>query len=235
MKNKIKILTIALSIFINTSAYSQLLVTNPFTGTFTWGTNGNVTNFTYNGSSIPDITVSNFTKVNVISSSSSGNFRASTWSTNSIADLNKYFEFSIASTPGTTLNMSNITFGVGRSSTGPLKWEWRSSFDNYASVITNYSLLNTNITLTNGTLSTPDLNSSWLNNVINLSDITGVENITLRFYGFGAKTNSGTGGFQGNLTFAGESVAVIPEPSTIGLLFLSGVSLIAYRIRSRIS
>lgn len=235
MKNKIKTLVVLFTIFISNTTYSQLIVTNPFAGTFTWSTNGNVISFPYNGLPITDVSVGNFNKVNVVSSSSSGNFRASGWSTNSIIDPTKYFEFSISVLSGTTLNISNINFGIGRSSTGPLKYEWRSSIDNYASAITNYSTLNTNLTLTNGTVSTPDLNSSWLNNVVSFSDITGVENITFRFYGFGSKTNSGTGGFQGSLTFNGESVSVIPEPSTVGLLVLSGIGLLAYRIRARIS
>lgn len=233
MKNKTKILTLLFALFISTSAYSQLLVTNPFTGTFGWSTNGNVTNFIYNGLPISDVTVSSFTKVNVTSSSSSGNFRASGWSTNITPDVTKYFEFSLTAAPGTSLNMNNITFGIGRSSTGPLKWEWRSSADNYAFAATNYTTINTNLTLTNGTISVPDLNSNWINNVISFSEISNTDTITFRFYGFGAKTNSGTGGFQGNLTFTGESISTIPEPSTLGLLVVPAAAIFGYRMRNR--
>lgn len=233
MKNKIKILTIAFSIFISTNVYSQLFVTNPFTGTFTWGTNGNVTNFSYNGLPIPDMTVSNFTKVNVVSSSSAGNFRASSWSTNPIGDLLKYFEFSLTASPGTTFDMGSINFGIGRSSTGPLKWEWRTSYDNYASAATNFVTINTNLTLTNGTISVPDLNSSWTNNTISFPEIDNVETITFRLYGFNSKTNTGTGGLQGNLTFSGATISTVPEPSTISLLFLSGLATLGYKMRSR--
>lgn len=231
---KTKILVLLFALFLSTSAYSQLLVTNSFTGTFTWGTNGNTTNFSYNGLSITDVTVSGFTKVNVTSSSSSGNFRASAWSTNATADLTKYFEFSLTAAPGTTLNMSNITFGIGRSSTGPLKWEWRSSIDSFAAAATNYTTINTNLTLTNGAISVPDLSSSWSSNTVSFSDIITMDTVTFRFYGYGAKTNSGTGGFQGNLTFTGESIAVIPEPSTFSLLIAPAVALLGYRMRLRL-
>jgi hypothetical protein len=233
MKNKIKILIVLFTIFSNTT-YSQLFATNPFTGTFNWGTNGNVTNFPYNGVPITDIVVNNFTKVNVVTSSSAGNFRASSWSTNPVVDPNKYFEFSLSSSPGTTFNMGNITFGIGRSSTGPLKWEWRTSLDNYAATVTNFVTVNTNLTITDGIISVPDSNASWLNNIISFSNAIGVENISFRFYGFGAKTNTGTGGFQGSLTFDGESISVIPEPSTVSLLLLCGIAALGYRIRSKI-
>lgn len=230
---KTKTLALLFALFLSTSAYSQLLVTNSFSGTFTWGTNGNVTNFSYNGSAITNVTVSSFTKVNVTSSSSSGNFRASAWSTNATADLNKYFEFSLTASPGTTLNMSNITFGIGRSTTGPLKWEWRSSIDSFAAAATNYPTINTNLTLTNGSISVPDLNSSWTNNTVNFSDIANVGTVTFRFYGYGAKTNTGTGGFQGNLIFIGESVETIPEPSTLSLLIVPAAAIFGYGMRSR--
>lgn len=234
MKNKTKTLAVLFAIFISNSTYSQVIVTNPFSGIFTWGTNGNVTNFPYNGSIIPDVSISSFTKVNTVSSSSSGNFRASSWSTNAIPDLNKYFEFSIAAATGTTINMGNITFGIGRSSTGPLKWEWRTSLDNYAVAVTNFVTVNTNLTITNGTISVPDLNGSWLNNIISFTNMVGIENITFRFYGFGSKTNSGTGGFQGSLAFDGESIPVIPEPSTMSLLLICGIAALGYRMRSKI-
>ena len=234
MKNKTKILAVLFAMFISNSTYSQVIVTNPVSGIFTWGTNGNVTNFPYNGSIITDVSVSSFTKVNIVSSSSAGNFRASSWSTNAIPDLNKYFEFSIAAATGTTINMGNITFGIGRSSTGPLKWEWRTSLDNYATTVTNFVAVNTNLTITDGIISVPDSNASWLNNIISFSNAIGVENISFRFYGFGAKTNTGTGGFQGNLAFDGESISVIPEPSTVSLLLLCGIAILGYRLRSNI-
>lgn len=235
MKNKIKTLIVLFTIFISNTTYSQVLITNPFTGTFNWLTNGNVNSFVYNGAIIEDVSVGNFNKINVTTSSSSGNFRATSWTTNATPDLSKYFEFSLTAATGTKINMGNISFGIGRSSTGPLKWQWRSSIDNFATVATNYVSVNTNTILTDGTISVPDLNSNWLGNVISFSNTTGFENITFRFYGFGAETNSGTGGFQGNLTFIGESVSVIPEPSVVSLLMICGIFAVVCRMKSRLS
>jgi hypothetical protein len=72
--------------------------TTPFTGTYTWGSAGNVTNFAYNGTDIANLTEGNFTKNGVTSSSSSGNFRASNWAVDTApgalggsVDLGKYF------------------------------------------------------------------------------------------------------------------------------------------------
>jgi hypothetical protein len=231
MKNKIKTLIVLFTIFSNT-AYSQLFVTNPFTGSFNWATNGNVTTFPYNGLLISNVDVGNFTKVNVTTSSSSGNFRASSWTTNSIIDTSKYFEFTLTADPGTTINMSSINFGIGRSATGPIKWEWRTSIDNYATVASNYVTINTNLTLTGGTISVPDVNSGWTNNTLGFQDFDNLNSITFRFYGFASEAIAGTGGLQGNLTFTGESVSVIPEPMTIQLL-LVGLALLGYKVRSR--
>ena len=231
MKNKIKTLIVLFTIISNT-AYSQLFVTNPFTGSFNWATNGNVTTFPYNGLLISNVDVGNFTKVNLTTSSSSGNFRASSWTTNSIVDTSKYFEFTLTANPGTTINMSSINFGVGRSGTGPTKWEWRTSVDNYATVSSNYVTINTNLTLTGGTISVPDVNSGWTNNTLGFQDFDNLNSITFRFYGFASEAIAGTGGLQGNLTFAGESVSVIPEPMTIQLL-LVGLALLGYKVRSR--
>jgi hypothetical protein len=233
MKNKIKTLIVLFTIISNT-AYSQLFVTNPFIGTFTWATNGNVTNFPYNGISISDITVSDFTKVNVVTSSSSGNFRASSWTTNSIVDPSKYFEFTLTANPGTTINMSSINFGIGRSATGPIKWEWRTSIDNYATIASNYVTINTNLTLIDGTISVPDVSSGWTNNTLGFQDFNNLNSITFRFYGFASEAIAGTGGLQGNLTFNGESISVIPEPSTVSLLLICGITALGYRIRSKI-
>ena len=56
-------------------AFSQ----TAFSGTYTWGANGNTNSFAYNGTDIANLTESAFTKVGVTTGSSSGNFRASGW------------------------------------------------------------------------------------------------------------------------------------------------------------
>ena len=205
-------------IFAASSAFAQ----TTFTGTYAWGSLGNTNSFAYNGTDIPNLTEGNFLKVGVTTSSSSGNFRASAWALDATSgsltgsvDLGKYFEFSLTAAAGFTFDMTSFTFGVGRSSTGPRSFQWRSSLDTYGSVISGYATVNTNLSqsLGAGTLSyTSDVTTAATGNVLNLSNATyqGLTNITFRFYAFNAETNSGTGGLEGNFTFAGSLLNTNP-------------------------
>jgi len=189
-----------------------------FAGTFTFGSDGNVASFPYNGTAIPDGGVGNLEKVGVNTSSSSDNFRATLWPTgatdgadtfNGAVDLGKYFEFTLTADPGSVLEMTSLTFGVGRSATGPRQWQWRSSVDGFAAAIESYSAVNGGLGLSGGVLTNPDANSSWTGNVLDLSAAAfqGLEEITLRLYGFNAESSAGTGGLQGPLSFAGKVAA----------------------------
>jgi autotransporter-associated beta strand protein len=177
----------------------------PFDGTYTFGTNGNVSSFPYNGTPVTGLDVSDLTKNGVTSTSSSGNFRASGWSTGSTIDTGDYFEFTLTADSGFQLDLTSISFGIGRSATGPVNWEWRSSADGFASTISTYTSLNADLLSNGGVLTAPDLNSSWTGNVLDLSgspyqDLT---TITFRFYGYTTEGAAGTGGFQGPLSFSG--------------------------------
>ena len=197
--------------------------TTPFTGTYTFGGDGNVNSFAYNGTAITDLTVSALTKVGVTTSSSSGNSRASNWGTGSTdggaaggpRDANKYFEFTITASGGSTITDPTITFGVGRSGTGPRQFEWRSSLDNYATAIP-VTANNASVTKTAGNvLQTLDANAGYTGNTVSLST-SGQSAITFRFYAYGAESTGGTGGLQGNLTLAGtlNSAATAPTVSS---------------------
>jgi hypothetical protein len=218
------------------------LITNNFSGTFSFaGTVGFTNSLPYNGTAIADVLVGDLTKNGVTDSSSTGNFRGSAWALDDapvggltgLIDLGKYFELTLTADPGTTLNMTSVTFGIGRSATGPRTWEWRSSVDGFASAITTFSNLNAGLTEASGVITNPDANSSWTGNVLDLSapSFSGLSTISLRFYGYNSETNAGTGGFQGNLSFSGASV--VPEPSTYALLALAGAGLAGHMIRRR--
>jgi hypothetical protein len=185
-----------------------------FTGTYTFGTGGNVTSFAYNGPAIDDLSVGDLAKVGVTTSSSSNNFRASNWPTGAtnasnvfagVLDPGKYFEFTLTAAAGHTLAMESLSFGVGRSGTGPRQWQWRSSADGFAAAIDTYTTVNAGLTLAGGLLTNPDDNSSWTGNVLDLSGAAyqGLGSLTFRFYGFNAEGTGGTGGLQGPLSFAG--------------------------------
>jgi fibronectin-binding autotransporter adhesin len=189
-----------------------------FSGSYTFGANGNVNSFAYNGTPILNLTVGNLTKNGVTTASSSGNFRASNWAIDPSAsgttgsltgsiDTSMYFEFTLTANTGYTFNLDTIGFAVGRSATGPRQWQWRSSIDSYASPISTYSTLNANVTNTSGVLTTPDANSSYAGNVLALSGSSAafqsLSGITLRIYGYNSEAAAGTGGLQTSLSFAG--------------------------------
>jgi autotransporter-associated beta strand protein len=186
-----------------------------FTGTFTFGSDGNVSSFPFNGTPITNLTVGNLTKNGVSTSSSSGNSRASNWaldgtpigSLTGTVDLEKYFEFTLTAGPGFTFDLGSLDFGVGRSGTGPRQWQWRSSADNYANPISTYTTVNASLTQSAGVLTNPDASAGYTGNVLALSgssaSFTERESLTLRFYGYSSEGTGGTGGLQGPLSFAG--------------------------------
>jgi hypothetical protein len=186
-----------------------------FGGTFTFGSNGNVTAFAYNGGAIDDVTVGDLVKVGVNTSSSSGNFRATDWAVDPTAGTlagslnpNKYFEFTLSAAAGHTLGMESLTFGVGRSGTGPRQWQWRSSVDGFAAPIATYTTVNGGLALAGGVLTSPDNTTGYTGNVLDLSGAAfqGRASLAFRFYGFNAEAGTGTGGLQGPLSFAGAVV-----------------------------
>ncbi|MFZ4414930.1 MAG: chitobiase/beta-hexosaminidase C-terminal domain-containing protein, partial [Bacteroidales bacterium] len=191
-----------------------------FSATYTFtGTTGNVASFAYNGTFYDGITPGPIVKVGVTTSSSSGNFRATNWPTGAISgsdvftgtvDVGKYFEFNINAVTGYKFTVTSITFGIGRSATGTRQSQWRGSYDSYTSLLTDYSTLNASLTNTSGVITNPDLNLSWVGNVLNAGlnyvDIT--TSAGFRFYQFNSESNSGTAGLQGALTINGTYQAV---------------------------
>jgi fibronectin-binding autotransporter adhesin len=217
MKNTLTVLAL---ICVASSALAQ----TPFTGTYTWGANGNTNSFAYNGTDIANLTESAFTKTaNVGTSSSSGNFRATNWAldlvTNSLTGTNdptKYFEFSLTAASGFTLSMTNINFGIGRSGTGARTFAWASSVDSFAAIITNYSSLGSSgqFTNNNGAVSfiTDSTSTTATNVVLDLSGASfqSLTSITFRFYGWNAEQTTGTAGLQGPLSFSGSLLNTNP-------------------------
>ena len=204
-------------------AASHAFAQTAFTGTYTWGANGNTNSFGYNGTDIANLTESAFTKVGVTTGSSSGNFRASGWAldlvTNSLTGTNdptKYFEFSLTADSGFTLSMTNINFGIGRSGTGARTFAWASSVDSFGSIITNYSSLGSSgqFTNNNGAVSfiTDSTSTTATNVVLDLSGASfqNLTSITFRFYGWNAEQTGGTAGLQGPLSFSGSLLNTNP-------------------------
>ena len=209
----------------------------PFTGTFTFPTvSGGApapAPFAYNGTPIQDVTVGAMkVSESVTSTGSNGNFRASGWALDGATvgaltgqiDASKYITFTISANAGFTIDMSTITFGLGRSSTGPRQWQWRSSVDNFSAALSNYTSLNAGLTNTNGVLQNPDSNSSWTGNTLTVSGsgFSGLTSIEFRLYGYNSEVVGGTGGLQGPLSFTG-SITAVPAPGALALLGAAGL------------
>ena len=177
-----------------------------FTGTYSFaGSTGSTTSLAFNGTPILNLTVGNLTKNGVNNSSSSNNFRANNWTQGATIDLTDYFEFTLTADATYLLDMTSITFGIGRSATGPVNWEWRTSTDTYGSTVNTYTNVNAGLTNNGGVLTNPDLDSSWTGNILDLSGSSyeSVSSITFRFCGYASEGSTGSGGFQGPLSFAG--------------------------------
>lgn len=211
--------------FIFTGAVVGTQAQTAFTATYNFSTGGNdVTSLAYNGTAITGVTPSAITKVGCTSSSSTGNFRGTAWGTGATnasntftgsVDLGKYFQFSITPVAGYTFTITSISFGVGRSATGPRQFQWRGSADSYGGALSNYTTLNASATNASGVLTVPDANSGYTGNVLNVassySNQSGTS--TFRIYAFNAESAAGTGGLQGNLTITGTYSLSLTTPS----------------------
>ncbi|MDD4033938.1 MAG: FlgD immunoglobulin-like domain containing protein [Candidatus Cloacimonetes bacterium] len=191
-----------LSLLLVSMAWGQ----TPFTATYTFtGTTGDVSSFTYNGQAITGVSMSNIEKFGVTTSSSTSNFRATGWPTDSSADTGKYIGFTITAAAGYKFTVNTINFGVGRSQTGTRDSQWRGSADSYAALINNYTTLNGSLTNNSGVLNNPDSKSNWAGNVLTLgsSYANVTESAGFRVYLYTAESTGGTAGLAGPLTITG--------------------------------
>ncbi len=206
-------LTTALLIAAGTALNAQ-----SFTGTYTFGSSGNVSSFAYNGTDIANLTEGAIVKsAGITTSSSTGNFRATNWTTATSIDTGDYIGFSLTAADGYEIDMSTITFGVGRSGTGTRNWAWRSSQDNFASDLAVYDTLATGVTNTSGVLSHADNTTLYTGNILNLGSLAAGTTIEFRLYSWSAEAAGGSAGLAGALTFAGTLNSTTPpaqNPST---------------------
>ncbi|MDD3562998.1 MAG: FlgD immunoglobulin-like domain containing protein [Candidatus Cloacimonetes bacterium] len=187
-----------------------------FTATYTFGGNGNVASFTYNGTTYAGLTMGTIDKVGVTTSSSNNNFRANDWSLGAV-DTGKYIGFTMTATSGYKFTVNTINYGIGRSGTGTRDSEWRGSADSYAALINNYTTLNGALTNYSGVINNPDANSNWTGNVLTLgssyADLT--TSCGFRLYMYNSEATGGTAGLAGPITISGtfESVGGTPTPT----------------------
>ncbi|MBM3433256.1 MAG: T9SS type A sorting domain-containing protein [Bacteroidetes bacterium] len=177
-------------------------------GSYTFGSNGNVTSFAYNGPVLTGVTASALTKNGFTSTSGANAFRGNDWplgATNGSntftgsLDPTKYIEFTITAATGQTFSNPKVRFDLYRSSTGPRQYAWRSSLNNYA---TNIALdsLGTGVTAANGEMTLTDVAQTYADNVFQLTQ-SNLTSVTFRLYGYNAEAATGTGGLQTALEF----------------------------------
>lgn len=207
----ISILIIALA-----AGFAQTAI--PFEATYTFGADGNVTSFAYNGTQYPGISMGDMLKKYVTSVSSNNNFRASDWPLRGMGS--NRIEFTIYAVPGYKFTVNSITFGLGRDADGAARAIWRGN-NNYNSNLNSYTTLN-GIVNDNGKLELLDQAGGWTGNVLS---IDGYQDITssceFRLYMYSAKTTAGTAGLEGPIsvsgtyTFSGTHPAIEVSPISL--------------------
>ncbi len=81
--------------------------------------------------------------------SAAGRFTFSGWNnTTPGLDQNRFYEVTLAPSPGNLLNLDSISFGVRRSGTGPRDFSIRSSVNDYASTLGEASATSPEISVT---------------------------------------------------------------------------------------
>lgn len=200
-----KLSLVLVLMFALAAGFAQTAI--PFEATYTFGADGNVTSFAYNGTQYPGISMGSIEKKYLTSVSSDGNFRAEGWP-NGISSPR--IVFTISAVPGYKYTVNSITFGLGRTATGATRALWRGG-TSYSANINNYTSLHGNITNDNGKLSLPNQAGGWTGNVLSLVGIDGYQDLTteceFRLFMYGA---SGEAGLEGPLTITGTYTLIDP-------------------------
>lgn len=129
-------------------------------------------------------------------------------------DSNSYFTFTITPLPGTSFDLSKITFKSQRSGNGIRTFAVRSSIDNFTANLAASST-NTSVSVQAGNifyvLSDDNTNATNIatGNTITLSNTAINGPITFRIYGWNAETSSGT--------FSIDDVAITGKISTLSV------------------
>jgi hypothetical protein len=226
--------------FSPATAVPQTLTVNAtFGGQFDFEPHdGAALSFDYNGTAIPNVTVSPMTITGMSSSNNNPNLQGvwpNTGALNAsgaaLADLagspnqSAYFEFTLTAAPGFALGEPKLRFGVGRDLNGPRQFQWRSSADGFVSrmpitQVADDGGLNALPPTQNFSdeLRVDDVNffdgdpvgETVFNEVV--SSAADRSSMTFRFYGYGAEANNTTARLTRFLNFL---VDVTPATATV--------------------
>ncbi len=183
--------------------------------TYDFAGNGNATDPFVGVANVANLTAGDMTRIGVTAGSSTGNFRASNWPTGATngsnafsgsIDPGKYIQFSLTPGVGYTMDVIGLTFGIGRSATGPRQFSVRTSADAFATDLTG-GTAGTGATFATGQFTiTADASTNISGNSIALSgpSFTGLSStLTVRVYGLNAEASGGTGGLAGSMVVSG--------------------------------
>jgi PEP-CTERM motif len=154
--------------------------------------------------------------------SGTDSLNAGSWTTAATVDLTDYFTFLLTPASGYALDLNTIEFSYRRSPSGPLNVVLRSSLDAFAGDITTLTLMN-------------DGSYHRASPIVLGSSFDGITSpIEFRIYGYNASNSVGTLRLGGDGTIAIPNTllvtgAVIPEPTTLALLSLGLVGVVARR------
>ena len=170
-------------------------------------------------------------RVGLGGSAAANSFSSTTWNnTSTFNAANKYITFTINPLAGYQLNLTDLRAAMNGSPTAPNNGRWGYSLDG-----------GTTFTYESD-YATPTAAQSTLNNVFDFTDFSTTSTVVFRFWEWGAVSISGgaanaqgttrIANISGNdLVLNGTVTQIIPEPSTIGLIGLGLVGLVAFARR----
>ncbi|WP_262383883.1 lamin tail domain-containing protein [Hymenobacter lutimineralis] len=143
-----------------------------------------------------NVTGSAFSRKNVTSSTASGRYSSSNWSTTATIDTSKYVQFAFNANSGYMASLTTLTFVDQSSGTGPNKYEVRSSLDNFATALSSGS-------------TTGGSKSVTLSGFTNL-----IAKVTFRFYAAGSSATGGTYSVDDVNLYGTVEVSTVPTVAT---------------------
>ena len=204
-------------LLVGFATQTGVLAQTTFSAAYNFTTGNNTNSFPYNGTLVTNVTIGAMIKsagINTTAGSPINSFRATSWTTNNAFDPSEYIGFTVTAHPGFQLNISNLSFGVNRSTNGPRVFEWRASTNGFVSsvVLTTYTAVNTNFSQSGGVLSLTNFSATnavnYLGMSVDASSFGALTNVEFRLYAYSANANTGAGGLGGNFTFAGSVAAL---------------------------